>query len=188
MKVAGDGCRGWLQDKGSKSESCRIKVEGVMVAAVKVRAVVVAGAAMVAGVVVGAWWRCWVIDGIRVGAGEPQVSYGLGEGCVDEPGPETSGAHHGQRIVDGGHGLTEPEPEPKRAMAQWQRWLCPLSSPERWGSVDCGCRAVAVAGWWRMQVGDGCRAVAVAGAVAIAGRWRLQGRWQLQGGDCCRME
>jgi hypothetical protein len=76
-----EGCRGWLQDEGSKSENCRIKVAGVMVAAVKVSAVVVAG------VVVGAWWRCWAIDGIRVGAGEPQVSYGLGEGCVDEPGP-----------------------------------------------------------------------------------------------------
>jgi hypothetical protein len=48
----------------------------------------------------------------KVGAGAPQVSYGLGEVCVDEPGPETRGAHQGQRAGDGGHGLTEPEPEP----------------------------------------------------------------------------
>jgi hypothetical protein len=42
--------------------------------------------------------------------------FGPGEGCLDEPGPETRGAHQGQRVGDGGHGLTEPEPEPKRAM------------------------------------------------------------------------
>ncbi len=29
-----------------------------------------------------------VIDGVKVGVGEPQVNYGLGEGCVDDPGPE----------------------------------------------------------------------------------------------------
>jgi hypothetical protein len=165
-----------LQDEGSKSKSCRIKVAGVMVAAVKVAAVVVAGAAVVVGVVVGAWWRCWVIDGIRVGAGEPQVSYGLSEGCVDEPGPEASRAHQGQRISDGGHGLTEPELEPKRAMAQWQRWLC----PERWGSV--------VAGQWWLQGGGGWKSVTVAGRWRLQGRWWLQGRWPVQGGDRCRVK
>jgi hypothetical protein len=33
-----------------------------------------------------------------------------GKGCVDEPGPETRGAHQGQRVGDCRHGLTEPEP------------------------------------------------------------------------------
>jgi hypothetical protein len=35
---------------------------------------------------------------------------------VDEPGMETRGAHQGQRVSDGCHGLTEPEPESKKAM------------------------------------------------------------------------
>jgi hypothetical protein len=97
---------GWLQDEGRKSESCRIKVAGVMVAAVKVAAVVVAGAAVVAGVVVSAWWRCWVIDDIRVGAGETQVSYGLGEECVDEP------ARTGDQ-----------QSTPRPANRRWRSWI-----------------------------------------------------------------
>jgi hypothetical protein len=32
---------------------------------------------------------------------------------------------------DGSHGLTEPEPEPKRTMVRRQRWLC----PEQWAAV-----------------------------------------------------
>jgi hypothetical protein len=53
------------------------------------------------------------------------VSYGPGEGCVDEPVAKSKGARQGQRVGDGGHGLTEPEPEPKKVMVWRQRWLCP---------------------------------------------------------------
>ncbi len=117
-----------------------------MVAAVKVAAVVVTGQR---------WWQGWwwahgggvgslMVSG--VGAGEPQVSYGLSEVCVDEPGPEASRAHQGQRIGDGVHGLTaEPEPEPKRSMAQWQRCYV-QSDGGLWLQGSCGCRAVADAG------------------------------------------
>jgi hypothetical protein len=38
------------------------------------------------------------------------------KGSVDEPGLEIRGAHQSQRVSDGCHGLTEPEPEPKIAM------------------------------------------------------------------------
>jgi hypothetical protein len=81
---------------------------------------------------------------------------------VDEPGPGIRGAHQGQRVVDGSHGLTEPELEPKRAMFRRQRWLC----PERWAAVVVGAamvgwqgrgRASVVVGRWRLQGGDGCR-------------------------------
>ncbi len=81
--------------------------------------------------------------------------------------------------------MTEPEPEPKRAMVHWQRRLC----PGRWAAVVAAAAVVAgvaavmvawqgscrstlvnmdqvrgVGGWG----GDGCRAV----AVAVAGMSR----------------
>ena len=64
---------------------------------------------------------------------------------MDEPGPETRGARQGQRVGDGGHGLTEPEPEPKRALVHWQRRLC----PGRWAAVVAAAAVVAgVSVWW----------------------------------------
>jgi hypothetical protein len=57
---------------------------------------------------------------------------------VDEPGPETRGARQGQRVSDGGHGLTEPELEPKRAIVWRQRWLCPELSGGGGGGSDGG--------------------------------------------------
>jgi hypothetical protein len=48
-KSRNEGCRGWLQDGGCKSEDCRMKVAGMMVVEVKVAAMVVEGAAVVAG-------------------------------------------------------------------------------------------------------------------------------------------
>ncbi len=53
-----------------------------------------------------------------------------GEGCVDEPGPETRGAHQGQWVSDGGHGLTEPGPETKRAAVCRQQWRVATSTLE----------------------------------------------------------
>ncbi len=54
----------------------------------------------------------------------PWPRHGPVEGCVDEPGLETRGAHQGQCVGDGGHGLTEPGPEPKRAVVRRQQWRC----------------------------------------------------------------
>jgi hypothetical protein len=60
-------------------------------------------------------------------------------GVWTSPGPETRGAHHDQRVGDGGHGLTEPESEPKKAMVRRQWWLC----PEQWVAVLVGAAIVA---------------------------------------------
>ncbi len=146
-KSKNEGCRGCLQNDG-----CRVKVAEWRLQE---------------------WWlQEWQLqqcccrggDGCRGGGGRrgggvghwwcqgwssaPQVSYGPGEGCLDEPGPETRGAHQGQRVGDGGHGLTELEPEPKRAMVRRQRRLC----PERWAAAVVG---LAVVGWqwWHGGVG-----------------------------------
>ncbi len=53
---------------------------------------VAAGAARTAAAAVVQGWRR-AVAGV---AGALQVSYGPVEGCVDEPGPETREAHHGQ--------------------------------------------------------------------------------------------
>ncbi len=59
-------------------------------------------------------WRSMAIAGVRDD-----------EGCVDDSGPETREAPQGQWVGDGGHELTEPESEPKRAVAWRRRWRCP---------------------------------------------------------------
>ena len=53
---------------------------------------VAAGAARNAAAAVVQGWRS-AVAGV---AGALQVGYGPVEGCVDEPGPETREAHHGQ--------------------------------------------------------------------------------------------
>ncbi len=44
-------------------------------------------------------WRRRAVAGVRVEAGSPQVRYEPGEGCVDESGPDTRGAHQGQSAM-----------------------------------------------------------------------------------------
>jgi hypothetical protein len=41
-------------------------------------------------------WPWRAVAGVRVEEGAPQVRCEPGERCVNEPGPETRGAHHGQ--------------------------------------------------------------------------------------------
>jgi hypothetical protein len=50
-------------------------------------------------------WQRRAIAVVRIEAGTPQIPCGQGEGCVDKPGPETRGAHQGQCVGDGDHGL-----------------------------------------------------------------------------------
>ncbi len=143
-KSRNEGCRGWLQNEGCRSEGCRMKVtewrwQEWWLQEWRLQQCGCRGSSGCRGGGgrrgggVGHWWfQGW--------SSAPQVSYGPGEGCLDEPGPETRGAHQGQWVGDGGHGLTEPEPEPKRAMVRRQRRLC----PERRAAAVVG---VAMVGW-----------------------------------------
>ncbi len=79
----------------------------------------------------------------------------------------TRGAHQGQWVGDGGHGLTEPEPEPKRAIIRQQG--------------ICGCKAAAVAQRRRLHSGGGCTAAAVAQRAMVAGMSR--GNWREGDGE-----
>ncbi len=134
-------------------------------------------------------WRWWAGNGGMAGLEQcTPGQYGPVEGCVDEPGPETRGAHQGQWVGDGGHGLTEPEPEPERAMVRQQRRM----SRAMGGCCCCGsscCRGGGVAAAMVAWQGS-CRSTPGhygpgEGCARVGRRW-LQGGGGCRGGDGCQ--